>query len=172
VTGRYLLAVLLAVALLAGAYALMWRGWRRRGRAQADLPPLPAPPPASRAPGADPSGAVEGTYVGTTTAGDWLDRVVVHSLGRRSPALVRVDAGGVLVERDPEPALYVPAGAVRAVRLDRAIAGKVVEEGGLVVVTWEHGGRRLDTGVRPRSAADAVALRDAVRRLLEEGEAA
>jgi hypothetical protein len=48
----------------------------------------------------------------------------------------------------------------------------VVEPGGLVVVTWEHGGRRLDTGVRPRRAVDAARLRDAVAGLVRHGSAA
>jgi hypothetical protein len=115
---------------------------------------------------------VEGVYVGTTVAGDWLDRVVVHGLGRRSPAQVEVAGAGVLVGRAPESDLFVPARALLDARLDRALGGRVVEPGGLVVVTWEHGGRRLDTGVRPRRAVDAARLRDAVAGLVRHGSAA
>ena len=33
-------AVAVVLAVLVGGYLLMWRGWRRRSRAQSDLPPL------------------------------------------------------------------------------------------------------------------------------------
>ena len=168
-TAGQALAVAVTVLVLALAYAGMWRGWRRRARRQGDLPDLPAPPDA---PGTTRLAWVEGVYVGTTTAGDWLDRVVVHSLGRRSPARVHVSDAGVTIERGPEPTLFVPAAAVLDARLDRALAGRVVEDGGLVVLTWEHGGHRLDTAVRPRRAGDTRPLRDALNGLRSRGRAA
>ena len=139
----------------------MWRGWKRRGGRQRDLPALPAvPDPVAR-------GAVlargEGTYVVTTSAGDWLDRIVVHSLGERSLAHLVVTEQGALFARVGAPDLYIPAHAVLGARLERGMAGKFVEEGGLVVVTWQHGSRRLDTGFRPRAAADRDALVAAVQ---------
>ena len=151
------------LALLGFAYWLMWRGWKRRGARQADLPPLRAVPPAV-ARGAQRARA-EGTYVVTTTAGDWLDRIVAHGLGERSLAHRSVHDSGLLWSRVGAPDLFVPATAVRGARLERGMAGKFVEEGGLVVVTWQHGERQLDTGFRPRAAADRDELVAAIAAL-------
>lgn len=155
---------LLTILVLLGLYWLMLRGWRRRAARHADLPPLPEVP--------DDLGAVrlesEGVYVVTTTEGDWLDRVVAHGLGARSEAELVVADAGVLLERTGAPAVFVPAAALKGVRLEKGMAGKVVEEGGLVVLTWRHGPRTLDTGFRPRRAADRDALLSAVASILPE----
>ncbi|RZS89399.1 hypothetical protein EV189_1162 [Motilibacter rhizosphaerae] len=153
----------LVLVLLALAYLLMWRGWKARARRQSDVPELAAVPPAvARGPQRARS---EGTYVVTTTAGDWLDRIVAHGLGERSLAHLAVHESGVLFSRVGAPDLFVPAAALRGARLERGMAGKFVEEGGLVVVTWQHGDRLLDTGFRPRAAADRDALVAAVESL-------
>ncbi|WP_231134467.1 PH-like domain-containing protein [Motilibacter deserti] len=153
------------LAVLALGYLLIWRGWRNRGRRQNDVPALHEVPEAVA------RGAVrargEGTYVVTTTAGDWLDRIVAHGLGTRSLAHMIVSEAGVLFARVGAPDVFVPLAALRGARLERGMAGKFVEEGGLVVVTWEHGTRQLDTGFRPRAAADRDELLAAVQGLVE-----
>ena len=130
--------------VLVGVIALMWRGWRRRVARQSDVPPLPAVPPSLGSASVE----LEVVYVVTTTAGDWLDRIAARGLGVRSRAALEVHPAGVLVDRDGAPALWIPAGRLRGARLDRGLAGKFTEEGGLVVLTWVHGDRLLDTGVR------------------------
>ncbi|MYZ19458.1 hypothetical protein GT038_39900, partial [Streptomyces sp. SID337] len=47
-----------------------------------------------------------------------------------------------------------PVAQLREARLDKGIAGKVLTEGGLLVVTWEHGGKLLDSGFRSDQAAE------------------
>ncbi len=152
------LAVVVALALL------MLRGWRNRAARQAHLPE-PAAVPADTG---DPllARAVEGVYVSTTMAGDWLDRVVVHDLGVRSSAHLDVSGGGVAIRRQGARDVFVPAPAVRDVRLDKGMAGKFVTEGGLVVLTWELGGHALDTGFAPRYADDRERVVTAVRSML------
>lgn len=159
-------AAMLAVVGL--TLLLMRRGWRRRAVRQGDLP---APPPAPAEPGEDLVAPAEATYVASTRAGDWLDRVVVHGLGVRSAAQVHVTPAGVLVERQGAPDVFVPAGALTGVRREKGMAGKFVEEGGLLVLTWQlgdpaAGGTEIDTGLRVRRAAEADAVEDAVARLL------
>lgn len=132
------------LALVAGVYWLMRRAWRERGRRQSDLPPPPAVP-------GDLGPAVltaAGRYHGSTTAGQWLDRIVAHGLGARSRAELTWTAAGLAVVRPGARDFFVPAGRLRGARLDKAIAGKVLTEGGLLVITWEHGGRLLDSGFR------------------------
>ncbi len=161
-------AVVILALLLAGAYVAMWRGWRRRGAGQADLPQLPGPLPDAESL----AGPVEAVYVGTTTAGDWLDRVVVHTLGRRSPAAVLVTAAGITVGRGPEPALHIPTAAIRGVRVDRAGAHRVTRSEQLLVVTWSHAGRGLETVLRPRLRSDLGSLHNAVAALVSDEAAA
>lgn len=167
---RALLTALVVLVTLA-VLGLMLLGWRRRGRRQGDLPaPSGAPLVGSaEAPEEAPDsaspvvlGPVSGRYLATTTSGDWLDRIVVHGLGVPSRAEVTVREDGVLVSRTGARDLFVPAAAVDAARLDRAIAGAVYEEGGLVVLTWQLGGRRLDTGFRADQPDRHGALVDAV----------
>jgi hypothetical protein len=141
------LITLSLVVVLAG---LVYFGWRNRLRRQQDVAPLPAVPEGLP----EPEAAYEGQYVVTTTAGDWLDRLAVHSLGIRSTALLRLYPQGVLVERRGVPDLYVPASSIRCVRTESGMVGKFVEKDGLAVITWSLGDRDVDTAFRTRHAAD------------------
>ena len=147
------------LAVLAGCYLLMWRGWRNRKRRQGGIAE-PAKPPARF----DPAERFDGVYVATTTAGDWLDRIAVHGLGVRSDAYLEVAMAGAAFRRTGAPDVFVPAAQLVAVRTDRAIAGKVAS--GLVIVTWRHGDRELDTGFRPRHTDDIARLTAAIDALI------
>lgn len=160
-TAVALLVLVVAVPLLWG---LMWLGWRARGRRQERLPPPPAAPDQV---GPELLAGVEAVYVSSTPEGLPLDRVVVHGLGVRSNAVVRVGGSGVLVERQGAPDLWLPAESVRGVRLERGMVGKFVEKEGLVVLTWQLGDVRLDTGLRVRHDADRDRLVRAVSSLVE-----
>ena len=74
---------------------------------------------------------------------------------------------GVLFSRVGAPDVYIAAPALRGVRLESGMAGKFVESGGLVVVTWKHGERLMDTGFRPRAADDRDGLVEAVESLVQ-----
>lgn len=144
--GARLLLTAGVLALVVGVYLLMRRGWRRRTAAQADLPPLPIPPPVDGAPLLDP---LPGLYVGTTRTGDWLDRVTASGLSARARGRLLLTADGLVVERAGAAALFVPGPAIREARVEAAHAGKVVGPGGLLVVSWELGeGVLLDSGFR------------------------
>ena len=125
-------------------YWLMREGWKWRGTLQGDLPELHSAPD-------DPGEAkltMSGRYHGSTTAGQWLDRIVAHGLGTRSRAELTLTDAGLDVVRQGADDFFVPADALREARLDKGIAGKVLTEGGLLVVTWAHGDYLLDTGFR------------------------
>jgi len=158
---RAILGVLGTLLVLAAAYYGMYRGWRNRQSRQADLAPLPAVPDSDKTRG------VEGVYVATTSAGDWMDRIAVHELGVRSTADLAVTDAGLIFHRQGAADVFIPAGHLTGVRTDRGIAGKVTaEKSGLVVVTWNHDGRRLDTGFRPRRKADLAALTQSIATLI------
>ena len=137
--------VLGCLLLFALVVAGMRRGWRNRGRRQADLP---APPPIPEVLGRQLAPTLTGLYVGTTTATRWQDRIVAHRLGERAAAVVRLGEAGVLIERQGSPDLFLPAGRLLDARLEPALAGTVVGQGGLLVLRWQHGDRMLDTGIR------------------------
>jgi hypothetical protein len=159
----------LLLAGVAGIYLLMWRGWRNRKARQGDVPALPELPADL---GADVIPPVGGVYVSSTTAGDWLDRIAVRDLGVRSPAVVHVTRAGVSFDRTGASDVFVPAAYLRGVRREKGMAGKFLTGAGLVVVTWEHGDRMLDTGFRPDRARDSGALVAAIDDLVTEGSSA
>ncbi len=143
----WLVGLTLFVALV---YWLMREGWKWRGTLQGDLPGLPTAP-------AEPGAArlsMTGRYHGSTTAGHWLDRIVAHGLGTRSRAELTLTDAGLDVVRPGAADFFVPRAQLREARLDKGIAGKVLTEGGLLVVTWEHGGKLLDSGFRSDRAAE------------------
>ncbi|TDT36835.1 hypothetical protein EV562_107305 [Streptomyces sp. BK208] len=131
-------------------YWLMREGWKWRGTLQSDLPDLPTAPDA-------PGRArltMSGRYHGSTTAGQWLDRIVAHGLGTRSRVELTLTDAGLDVVRPGAADFFVPVAALREARLDKGIAGKVLTEGGLLVVTWAHGDKLIDSGFRSDHAAE------------------
>ncbi len=75
---------------VAFVYWLMRQGWKWRGSLQSDLPALPTAPETAGAAKL----TLSGRYHGSTTAGQWLDRIVAHGLGTRSRVeLTLTDAG-------------------------------------------------------------------------------
>jgi hypothetical protein len=151
----WVVGLLIFIALM---YWLMRQGWKWRGSLQSDLPELPATPD-------DPGPqrlAMTGRYHGSTSAGQWLDRIVARGLGVRSRAELSLTDAGLDVVRPGAQDFFVPAAKLRGARLDKGIAGKVLTEGGLLVVTWEHGGRLIDSGFRSERAADHPAWVEAI----------
>ncbi|MFF9626116.1 hypothetical protein [Streptomyces griseosporeus] len=143
----WVIGILLFLALV---YWLMREGWKWRGTLQSDLPELPTAP---ESPG-EAKLTMSGRYHGSTTAGQWLDRIVAHGLGTRSRAELTLTDAGLDVVRPGAADFFVPAAALRGARLDKGIAGKVLTEGGLLVVTWAHGDRLIDSGFRSDRAAE------------------
>lgn len=165
-------------------YWLMREGWKWRGTLQSDLPELPTrpspattldgdgkPPPAGMP--SDPGAArltMSGRYHGSTTAGQWLDRIVAHGLGTRSRVELTLTDAGLDVVRPGASDFFVPAGALREAVLGKGIAGKVLAEGGLLLVTWEHGGRLIDSGFRSDHAAEHTEWVDTINSMINKRE--
>ncbi|MFD5080281.1 hypothetical protein [Streptomyces sp. NPDC058371] len=143
----WLVGLALFIALV---YWLMREGWKWRGTLQGDLPePLDAPD--DRGPA---KLSMSGRYHGSTTAGQWLDRIVAHGLGTRSRVELTLTEAGLDVVRPGATDFFVPRDALREARLDKGIAGKVLTEGGLLVVTWALGDKLIDSGFRSDRAAE------------------
>ncbi|MET9413719.1 hypothetical protein ABZY03_05935 [Streptomyces klenkii] len=154
----WVVGLLLFIALL---YWLMREGWKWRGTLQGDLPELPTAP----ADQGEPTLTMTGRYHGSTTAGQWLDRIVARGLGTRSRAELTLTEHGVTVVRPGAQDFFIPADRVRGARLDKGIAGKVLTEGGLLVITWVHGDREIDSGFRSDRAAEHAAWAEALTHL-------
>lgn len=138
------LLVAACVVLLLLALLGLRRGWRSRLARQAYLPPLPAVPPAL--------GVAElqasGLYVGTAFATSWQDRVLHGGLGARADAEAALYPGGLLLDRQGADPVFVPRTAWVHARLAPGLAGKVMGEGGLLVLRWRLGDAELDTAFR------------------------
>ena len=159
----WLVGLALFVALV---YWLMREGWKWRGTLQGDLPELPSAPD-------DPGPArlsMSGRYHGSTTAGQWLDRIVAHGLGTRSRVELTLTDAGLDVVRPGASDFFVPVVQLREARLDKGIAGKVLTEGGLLVVTWAHGERLIDSGFRSDRAAEHNEWVDAINSMINKTE--
>ncbi|MFY4719978.1 hypothetical protein [Streptomyces sp. LaBMicrA B280] len=161
----WLVGLLLFIALV---YWLMREGWKWRATLQSDIPELPAAP--------EDTGPVKltmsGRYHGSTAAGQWLDRIVAHGLGTRSLAELTLTDAGLEVERPGANDFFIPAAALREARLDKGIAGKVLTEGGLLVVTWAHGDKLIDSGFRSDHAAEHPAWADTLNHMINDTEGA
>ncbi|WTP20835.1 hypothetical protein OG975_08490 [Streptomyces sp. NBC_00203] len=143
----WLVGLALFVALV---YWLMREGWKWRGTLQGDLPELPTAPE-----DAGPARLnMSGRYHGSTTAGQWLDRIVAHGLGTRSLVELTLTDAGLDVVRPGATDFFIPAEALREALLGKGIAGKVLSEGGLLIVTWAHGDKLIDSGFRSDRAAE------------------
>ncbi|MBD0709430.1 hypothetical protein BU197_13890 [Streptomyces sp. CBMA291] len=151
---------------VAFVYWLMRQGWKWRGSLQSDLPELPTAP---ERPG-ETVLTLSGRYHGSTTAGQWLDRIVAHGLGTRSRAELTLTDAGITVERPGATDFFIPADALREARLDKGIAGKVLTEGGLLIVTWTHGDKTLDSGFRSDRAAEHTAWVEAINSMIRTTE--
>ncbi|MFJ2563743.1 hypothetical protein ACIO02_12190 [Streptomyces sp. NPDC087568] len=157
----WLVGLLMFIALV---YWLMREGWKWRATLQGDLPELPDAPE-------EPGPAtltMTGRYHGSTTAGQWLDRIVARGLGTRSRAELTLTDAGLDVVRPGAGDFFVPAARLRGARLDKGIAGKVLTEGGLLVVTWEHGDRLIDSGFRSDRAAEHTEWVEALNSMIEK----
>ena len=161
----WLVGLALFVALV---YWLMREGWKWRGTLQGDLPELPSAPE-------DTSPArlsMSGRYHGSTTAGQWLDRIVARGLGTRSRVELTLTDAGLDVVRPGATDFFVPVAQLREARLDKGIAGKVLTEGGLLVVTWQHGERLIDSGFRSDHAAEQTEWVDTLNHMINKTEGA
>ena len=159
----WLVGLALFVALV---YWLMREGWKWRGTLQGDVPELPTAPD-------DPGPArlgMSGRYHGSTTAGQWLDRIVAHGLGARSRVELTLTDAGLDVVRPGATDFFIPREALREAVLGKGIAGKVLTEGGLLVVTWAHGERLIDSGFRSDHAAEHTDWVDVINSMINKTE--
>jgi hypothetical protein len=158
----------LALAALAALVVYgMRRGWVNRARRQAaELPEFPQPPEDASEELLAP---VTGLYVGTTRADDWQSRIAVGDIGHRANGTAHLRRAGLLLDRTGASPLWIPAESLRNARVDHKLANKVMPGAGMLVVTWQLGEYRLDTGFRGDEKATQHEWAEAVRALVPTG---
>lgn len=145
-------AAVIAVALLG-----LRRGWRRRGQRQ-QWPALPPIPPLTPGP------TITGKYMGTVRAGDWLERIVAG--GTVARAEVSAADEGLLLDRQGEPPLFLPAAALREVATAPGMVTKVVGRHGILAVGWRWGTEDVVSGIWFANPSDQHAVRGWVERMI------
>lgn len=156
---------LLTLTIIAVVFALMFWGWRGRLKRQGTVGELPEVPQGL----GEPVMSVPGQYVVTTASGDWLDRLAVHGLGVRTPAVVSIYAQAVVIERRGAQDLFIAQDALTEITTQAGMAGKFVERDGLVVIAWRLGETSVDTGFRTTDAGAKRPLLEALQALLPQG---
>lgn len=141
------IVAVVVILLWLGVISLMLRGWRNRGRRQADqigaFPPVPADL------GTPELGPDTGLYVGSTIAPSWQDRVAVGDYGDRASASIARYDDGILIDRTGASPIWIPEDAIVAVRTERGLAGKVMTADGVLVIRWTlPTGTDIDSGLR------------------------
>ena len=137
----WLLGAVTVLAVAGLAAVLVLSAVRRTvARQEAELPPLPACPPAGPALLTE-----QARYLGTTFAPSTVRRFNGYGLlGRRLVGLA-LDDGGLRVDRDGDP-WCVPAGDLRGVQVTSHHASKEVYADKVLVVDWQLGPATLRSG--------------------------
>lgn len=155
-------AGLLVLGLVVLIWAAMWWGWRRRVDRQRRLG---EPRWLSTAVG-DTGPRLRCTYLGTTTAGDWLDRISAHGLGRRGPAELAAHGGELLVHRPGARSFAIESAELLGARREAGIANRLAPRHlGVVVVCWRLGDQMVDTGFQPLDTTGRAQIEQLIRRL-------
>lgn len=164
--GERTIPAILTLLLIVVVFGMMWWGWRNKLKRQGNVAELPEIPATL----GTPTMSVAGQYVTTTSTGDWLDRIAVHSLGVRTPAELEIHPEGVLLRRRGAPDLFIATAALTEVTTQAGMAGKFVEKDGLVVMSWLLGEMSVDTGFRTKEAVAKRPLVKALNELLGGGD--
>lgn len=136
------------IAIIALVCWGMWRSWHKR--AQQSLPVRQAPGDFR------PVMEIQGYYLGTSPADNWMRRITANGMGAPGRALACLGEHGVVLRRQGEPDLFIAADQVTGAELGRGVAAEVAEKDGVVLWFWAAGDNALQTGFRPDAPTDVA----------------
>ena len=148
---RYPIMAVLVTALIAFLVIVAFRAWRSRAAQQENV--FSAPLEWLE----HPSGGRQWTavqYVATTVAGEPLNRVTAHGMGSRGFGKVTISIDGLLIERNGERPIGIPAAQVVSAEKATATIDRGVETDGLIQINWTQDGFGLSTFLRARNNED------------------
>ncbi|MEZ5186867.1 MAG: hypothetical protein R2720_14080 [Candidatus Nanopelagicales bacterium] len=158
---RLALTVVVLIVIALSVWG-MYRSYQRRAAVELPVEPRPSDFVADM--------AVEGRYLGTSPAADWMQRVAANGMGAPGNATAAVGRAGVLMTRVGESDIFIGIDQITDVWVGRGVAGQVAEKDGVVLWNWHAGQTALQSGFRPDAADDVMHLAQASQRLLEEIE--
>lgn len=150
--------VLLLAAIFVLALFGMRHGWRARGKREIAQIETLIPPNCNSI-----SAKVAARFSGTTTAGNWLDRITNQRLGTPRGVFIEIFKEGIFITDDSSFHLWIGQEHIQAISTGRGIAGDVVEKNGLLKITWQLGDLAVDTGVRVNRHSDHELIVNAVK---------
>ena len=138
-------------AILGLIYFAMYKNWQRKSKRDSAI----AAP--ERIGNRTPEVQYLGTYVATTFATDWLQRVHAHGLSLPSRAQFIFFEDGIGIDT-AKMDMFIPFEHIKSVGTTHALAGKVYEADGMIAVTWNLGDIEVVTGFRASTTEDHVAI--------------
>lgn len=123
------------VAVLAGVYFLMYRGWRARKSRHTSFAPLPQKPQGDTKQQALLLEA-KLLYVATTFAGKPLERLALPGLAFRGLATLHIGSAGISLSVTAEPEIFIAAENIHSIGRSTWAIDRVVEPGGLLRLEW------------------------------------
>jgi hypothetical protein len=149
---------LLMVLIIGLAFLGMRKGWLNKSkrviaeietRQPTNVNPLTSP--------------CEARFAGTTTAGNWLDRITNQGLGTPRSITIQIFREGIYLTDDGQFNLWLDSDAIKEISTNRGIAGDVVDQAGMLKFTWHLGDLLVDTGVRVNRHLDHELIVEALQ---------
>lgn len=147
--GERTLLTLAMLAIIALSFLGMRRGWRNKSKRE--VAPIKTQIPAGATKVTE---KVQARFAGTTTTGNWLDRITNYELGTPRGIQLQIFDQGIYLSDELNFNLWIPKSDIQSVGTKRGIAGDVVDKAGMIIFNWLLGDLSVDTGVRVARHAD------------------
>lgn len=161
-----LMAVMAAALILILAALAFW-GWRSRKARQEAI--FESPAEALEFFGEELARA-SGSYVATSFANDFLERINAYGLGIRGVAEILVFTEGILVVRRGERPLAIDKSQITGVSNSQYVIDRAVEAEGIISISWNQNETPLATHLRVVDEASRQVIIDALQKISNERE--
>lgn len=161
---RLFLTALMILVLLWAVFSIR-KSWLRKESQQREIPAPDSAPSNFKA-----DETFSGRYLASTTAKDWLARIVVHGLGAPSRAEVSISDAGIQMVLNKSREVFIPKSSIIEIKADRAIAGRAFEKDGIAVIIWKLGQTEIATGFRADTSEAHIQFLQMAKKMQESGK--